>query len=88
MLFQLISVLGAVLVLAAYVAINRRWLKPHHRLYNLLNLVGGALLLWVAIADRRLGFVILEATWAMIAIPPLLKPVEERTGPNEPGMTS
>lgn len=87
-LFQLISVAGAVLVLSAYVAINRRWLKPRHRLYNLLNLVGAALLLWVALADRRLGFVILEAAWALIAIPPLFKPVEERTGPNEPGIMS
>ena len=88
MLFQLISVVGAGLILTAYLAINRRWLNPHHRLYNLLNLVGGGLLLWVAIVDRRLGFVILEAAWALIAIPPLLSPKEERTGPNEPGRAS
>ena len=85
MLFQLISLAGAGFILAAYLAINRRWLKPHHRLYNLMNLVGGVLLLWVAIVDRRLGFVILEAAWALIAIPPLLFPTEEKANPNEPG---
>jgi len=65
---------GALLLLAAYLAINRGWLKPHHRLYNLMNLVGGVLLLWVAVVDNRIGFVVLEAAWAVIAIPPLLRP--------------
>jgi hypothetical protein len=51
-------------------------MMPDHRLYNLLNLVGGVLLLWVAIADQRIGFVILEATWALVAIPPLFRRLE------------
>jgi len=72
-LFQLISLLGAVLVLAAYLAIGRRWLTPQHRAYNLMNLLGGLLLLWVAVVDGRIGFMVLEATWALIAIPPLLR---------------
>ena len=79
MFFQLVSLVGAALLLAAYLAINRRWLKPHHRLYNLMNLFGGALLLWVAIVDQRIGFVVLEAAWAIIAIPPLIRPPEEVT---------
>ncbi|MCJ7629299.1 MAG: hypothetical protein MUO50_13045 [Longimicrobiales bacterium] len=81
MLFQLVSLAGAILILAAYLAINRRWLKPHHRLYNLLNLVGGILLLWVAIVDQRIGFVILEAAWAVIAIPPLFRPPDDASAP-------
>jgi multisubunit Na+/H+ antiporter MnhB subunit len=76
-LFQLVSLAGAFLILAAYLAINRRWLGPHHRLYNFMNLLGGVLLLWVAIVDQRIGFVILEAAWAIIAIPPLFRPPEE-----------
>lgn len=81
MLFQLVSLAGAFLVLAAYLSISRRWMKPHHRLYNLMNLVGGILLLWVAIVDQRIGFVILEAAWAAIAIPPLFRPPEEAAAP-------
>ena len=73
MFFQLVSLVGAFLLLAAYLAINRQWLKPHHRLYNLMNLIGGALLLWI----QRIGFVVLEAAWALIAIPPLFRPSEE-----------
>jgi len=42
-----------------------------------MNLIGGALLLWVAIVDQRIGFVVLEAAWALIAIPPLFRPSEE-----------
>jgi len=78
--FQLVSLVGAFLLLAAYLAINRQWLKPQHRLYNLMNLIGGALLLWVAIVDQRIGFVVLEAAWALIAIPPLFRPSEEAEG--------
>lgn len=81
MLFQLVSLAGAILILAAYLAINRQWLKPHHRIYNFLNLVGGILLLWVAIVDQRIGFVILEAAWAVIAIPPLLRPPDDASAP-------
>lgn len=77
MLFQLVSLLGAFLILIAYLAINKKWLGPDHRLYNLLNLVGGILLLWVALVDQRIGFVVLEATWAMIAIPPLFRKAEQ-----------
>ena len=74
MFFQLVSLLGAFLILVAYLAINRRWMNPHHRIYNLMNLVGGLLLLWVAIEDRRIGFMVLEAAWAIIAVPPLVRP--------------
>ena len=74
MLYQLVSLLGASLILAAYLAINRNWVKPHDRLYNIMNLIGGVLLFWVAVVDQRIGFIVLEATWAIVAIPPLLRP--------------
>jgi len=31
------------------------------------------LLLWVALVDRRWGFILLEAVWALVSIPPLLR---------------
>ncbi len=70
---QLVSLAGAFLILIAYAAIQRAWLKPASKLYALLNLVGSLLLLWVAINDRRLGFILLEALWALVSIPPLLR---------------
>lgn len=74
MLFQLISLAGALLVLGAYLANARRWMGPWDRMYNMMNLVGGLLLACVAVVDRRVGFVLLEVTWAIIAVPPLLRP--------------
>jgi len=73
-LFQLISLLGAFIILVAYIANARGWMGPRDRAYNLMNLVGGVLLFWVAVVDRRAGFMILELTWALIAIPPLFRP--------------
>lgn len=74
MFMQIVSILGASLILLAYLSNSRGWLGPRDRWYNLMNLVGGLLLLWVAVVDRRIGFVILEGAWALIALPPLLNP--------------
>ena len=45
MFFQLVSVAGALLILGAYVANNRRWIGPGDRIYNGMNLLGALLLL-------------------------------------------
>jgi hypothetical protein len=73
MLLQIASLAGAVLILSAYVALQLGWLSATDRMYNLLNLVGAALLAWVAITDRRIGFILLEVIWAAVSIPPLIR---------------
>lgn len=73
MLIQIVSLLGAFLILLAYFANSRQWLGPRDPWYNLMNLVGGILLFWVAVVDRRAGFMVLEFAWALIAVPPLLR---------------
>ncbi len=72
MLYQVISVAGAVMILIAYAGNQRGWIDRRHASYNLLNLVGSALLAWVAIADGRIGFIGLESAWALLSIPPLV----------------
>jgi hypothetical protein len=74
MLYQLVSVLGAVMVLAAYVALQRRWLLLSDRWYYGLNFGGAALLTLVAVVHRQWGFILVEGMWALISIPPLLRP--------------
>lgn len=74
MFHQLLSLTGAACILSAYVANQRGLLGPERPLYSLLNLVGSLLLLWVAIVDLRWGFIVLEAAWAAVSIPPLLRP--------------
>jgi len=73
MFHQLVSVTGAACILAAYVANQRGALGPDRPLYSALNLVGSLLLLWIAIVDVRWGFIALEAVWAAVSVPPLLR---------------
>ena len=69
MIYQAISLVGAVLVLSGYVALQRGWLSGEDRLFNLLNFVGAGLLTWVAVIDRRIGFILLEGAWALLSLP-------------------
>jgi uncharacterized membrane protein len=80
MLYQIISVLGAIMILIAYAGNQRGWMNRDNLWYNLLNLVGSALLAWVAIVDHRVGFIFLESAWALLSIPPLLS-AGRKTGP-------
>ena len=74
MIHQLLSVAGAFLILAAYAANQRGRLGPTDRGYNLMNLAGSLLLLWVAVVDWRWGFMVLEGAWAVLSFVPLVRP--------------
>lgn len=76
---QLISVIGAIACLGAYISLQRGWLAPTSRAYNLMNLFGSALLTYVAVVDRRIGFILLEGIWALVSIPGSLR--RSRSGP-------
>lgn len=79
MFYQLISLSGAALILFAYVANQRGWIGPRHASYNLMNLTGSLLLLWVALVDWRWGFIVLEGVWALASIPPLVRRPRPKT---------
>ncbi len=78
MFHQIVSLVGAFMILFAYAANQRGFLGPQHRAYSLLNLVGSLLLGWIAIVDQRWGFIVLEGMWALASIPPLIKPPRPR----------
>jgi hypothetical protein len=69
LLDQIVSLAGAALILAAYVALQRAWLPRESRAYNALNFVGSVLLTYVAVRDQRIGFIILEGAWALLSLP-------------------
>ena len=83
MLYQLTSLVGAAMILVAYVALQRGWMGREDRRFNALNFVGSALLTWIAVADRRWGFIILEGSWALLSLPPLLRPPPSATPPRD-----
>jgi hypothetical protein len=81
MFLQIVSVLGASLLLGAFFAISRGWIRAQDRVYGLMNLAGSLLLLWVAIVDLRWGFILLEVAWAGISIPAVVRPGKARQLP-------
>lgn len=79
--FQVVSILGAGLILGAYVANQRGRSGPQSPAYNVANLTGALLLAWVAVVDRRVGFILLEGVWALVTIPPLLQSLARKGRP-------
>jgi hypothetical protein len=65
---QVISVLGALAILGAFAANLFGWIQPSNLWYSAAKFLGSAVLTVVAIADRQLGFILLEGTWALISL--------------------
>ena len=70
---QVVSLFGAVIILATYAARAFRYIPSNGTLDLVLNFIGGAMLCWVAVATRQLGFILLEGAWALISLVGLLR---------------
>lgn len=67
-LVQVVSLLGALLILGAFFTLQRGWWTAHDSGYLWANCIGATLLTAVAVWDRRLGFIVLEGAWALVAL--------------------
>lgn len=65
---QILSVVGALLVLGAYVANLFRWLDSDRAPYAALNAFGSGLLSYVALKSSPLGIIIIEVAWTLISL--------------------
>ena len=73
MFYQTLSLIGAALLLIGFVSLQTRRMRNDGALFNVLNFVGSGVLAWVAIHDRRAGFIILEVVWAAATLPALYR---------------
>ena len=71
---QLISFLGALLILIAYVGHQLGWVNARGAAYNIFNAAGSAILAWIAFHPFQVGFVVLEGVWTIVSIWALLRP--------------
>ncbi len=66
-MLQLVQVLGSLLVLAAFAAAQRGVVSTTSRGYLALNVTGSAILAVLALHERQWGFLLLEASWALVS---------------------
>ncbi|HET7119950.1 MAG TPA: hypothetical protein VFI17_01720 [Solirubrobacterales bacterium] len=64
---QLVQIVGALLILAAFAAVQFDRMRPDSRLYLTLNLFGSAILAVLALLAAQWGFVLLETVWAVVS---------------------
>ena len=67
-MLQIISILGALAILGAFVANQLVRINPSQFSYTLANFVGAAILTVVAIVDRQIGFVLLQGAWTLVSL--------------------
>ena len=64
---QLIQIVGALLILAAFAAAQLGRLRLDSSAYLVLNLIGSLILAYLAWHERQWGILLLEGVWALVS---------------------
>jgi hypothetical protein len=67
-MLQIVSVLGALAILGAYIANQFHFIGPSNVSYSVANFVGSAVLLVIAVIEVQWGFILLEGVWALVSL--------------------
>jgi hypothetical protein len=65
---QLVQIVGALAILAAFAATQFGWLDQRSWAYLVLNAAGAAVLTLVAYEEEQWGFLMLEAVWTLVSV--------------------
>lgn len=79
MALQIASFISAMVILVAYVGHQTRRMDANGVTYNLMNAAGSGVLTYVALRPFQIGFVVLEAVWAIVSIYAVLRAVRQRS---------
>lgn len=72
-MYDVVQIVGSLLVLAAFVAAVLGRLEQSSYRYLLLNAGGSAVLAATAIVRREWGFLLLEGVWALVSLGSLVR---------------
>lgn len=73
MVQQAVSIFGAIIILVAFACNQMGLWRPKDLSYLGLNLLGSALLAFIALRQGQAGFLILEGAWALISFTSLVR---------------
>jgi len=82
MIGQVISLIGAAMILLAFAGQQSGRLKSENRVYLFLNLFGAAILTYFAVKAENLGLTVLEGSWTLISLWSVVKSLR---GTPQPG---
>jgi len=75
---QVLQIAGAVLILGAFLLSQMNVLDNRSKIHLVLNLVGSAVLAWLAYAGDDWGFLLLEGVWALVSAVSLVRELRPR----------
>ena len=72
-MLQIVSVLGALAILGAYIANQFRFIGPSNMSCSVMNFIGSTVLAVIAVIEVQWGFILLEVVWGLVSLWGIIK---------------